>query len=54
MGSRIPTLLKTAEVGVPGMPARAYRWVKEMEKIGVAHSDEGGFEGQGRATRIES
>jgi hypothetical protein len=48
MGTRIPTLLKTAEGGVPGMPPKAYRWVKEMEEIGMAHSEEGGFEGQGK------
>jgi hypothetical protein len=40
----IPATLKSAEGGVPGMPPKAYRWVREMEEIAATHSEEGGFE----------
>ena len=30
------------------MPPKAYRGVKEMEEIAMCHSDEGGFEGDGK------
>ncbi len=30
------------------MPPKAYRWVKEMEEIALCHSDEGGFQGEGK------
>jgi hypothetical protein len=44
---RIPGLFKSARGGLPGMPPKAYRWVREMEEIAITHADEGGFEGGG-------
>ena len=41
----MPGQLKAAKGGVTGMPPKAYRWVREMEDIAVAHADDGGFEG---------
>jgi Domain of unknown function (DUF1932) len=45
MGARMPGMLKAGTGGVTGMPPKAYRWVREMEEIAIAHADEGGFEG---------
>jgi hypothetical protein len=44
MADFIPATLKSAEGGVPGMPPKAYRWVREMEEIAATHAEEGGFE----------
>lgn len=43
----MPGMVKAARRGVPGMPPKAYRWVREMEEIAITHADEGGFEGGG-------
>ena len=48
MGARLPNQLKSAKGGLTSMPPKAYRWVKEMEEIAMCHSDEGGFEGDGK------
>jgi hypothetical protein len=44
MGDFIPTMLRSAEEGVLGMPPKAYRWVREMEKIAATHTEEAGFD----------
>jgi Domain of unknown function (DUF1932) len=44
MADFIPAMLKSAEGGVPGMPPKAYRWVREMEEIAATYAEEGGFE----------
>ncbi|PTB65313.1 6-phosphogluconate dehydrogenase C-terminal domain-like protein [Trichoderma citrinoviride] len=41
----VPAVLARAEKSVPGMPPKAYRWVREMEEIAKTFSDEGGWEG---------
>ncbi|EPE25826.1 6-phosphogluconate dehydrogenase C-terminal [Glarea lozoyensis ATCC 20868] len=41
---RAPGLRKAAN-SVTGMPPKAYRWVREMEEIGITHAEEGGFVG---------
>jgi hypothetical protein len=41
----IPGVKARLEKGVTGMPPKAYRWVREMEEIGMTHRDEGGWEG---------
>jgi Domain of unknown function (DUF1932) len=48
MEARLPSQLKSARGGLTAMPPKAYRWVKEMEEIAMCHSDEGGFEGDGK------
>jgi hypothetical protein len=48
LGARQPDRLKSAKNGLTSMPPKAYRWVKEMEEIAMCHSDEGGFEGEGK------
>ena len=45
LGERMPGMLKAGSGGVTGMPPKAYRWVREMEEIGITHAEEGGFEG---------
>ncbi|KAL7818107.1 6-phosphogluconate dehydrogenase [Trichoderma aethiopicum] len=40
-----PAMLARAEKGVPGMPPKAYRWVREMEEIAKTFAEEGGWEG---------
>jgi 3-hydroxyisobutyrate dehydrogenase-like beta-hydroxyacid dehydrogenase len=45
IGERTPGNLEKAVNGVTSMPPKAYRWVKEMDEIAVAHAEEGGFEG---------
>jgi len=45
---RMPGMLKAGSGGVTGMPPKAYRWVREMEEIGITHAEEGGFEGGSR------
>jgi len=42
---RMPYQFKAAKSGVTGMPPKAYRWVREMEEIALAHTDNGRFEG---------
>ena len=44
MADIIPAMLKSAEGGVPRMPPKAYRWVREMEEIAATYAEEGGFE----------
>ncbi|KAH8815259.1 6-phosphogluconate dehydrogenase [Xylogone sp. PMI_703] len=43
--SRMPGIYPRAVSGVTGMPPKAYRWVREMEEIGVTFAEEGGFTG---------
>ncbi|CEJ95012.1 hypothetical protein VHEMI10516 [[Torrubiella] hemipterigena] len=40
----MPINLSMAERRVPGMPPKAYRWVKEMEEIGKTMEEEGGWD----------
>lgn len=37
----VPAMLARAEKGVPGMPPKAYRWVREMEEISKTFHEEG-------------
>jgi hypothetical protein len=37
----VPAMLTRAEKGVPGMPPKAYRWVREMEEISKTFHEEG-------------
>ncbi|RFU26725.1 hypothetical protein B7463_g9612, partial [Scytalidium lignicola] len=43
--TRMPSVLPRAVNGMTGMPPKAYRWVREMEEIGVTFAEEGGFTG---------
>lgn len=43
--TRQPGIWPRAANGLTGMPPKAYRWVREMEEIGVTFADEGGFVG---------
>jgi len=43
MGQLTPAALQNAERGIPGVPPKAYRWVREMEEIAATFS-EGGFD----------
>ncbi|KAL6868410.1 6-phosphogluconate dehydrogenase [Trichoderma novae-zelandiae] len=45
LNGMVPAMLTRAERGVPGMPPKAYRWVREMEEIAKTFSEEGGWEG---------
>lgn len=45
MEQRMPGQFRAAKNGVTVMPPKAYRWVREMEEIAIAHADDGGFEG---------
>ncbi|KAI1088112.1 6-phosphogluconate dehydrogenase [Rostrohypoxylon terebratum] len=38
------TTLEIADKGVVGMPPKAYRWVNEMEQIGIMMKENGGFD----------
>lgn len=40
----MPTQLTRIERGVPNMPPKAYRWVREMEEISSTMSEEGGWD----------
>lgn len=40
----MPVNLTMAERRVPGMPPKAYRWVREMEEIAQTMSEDGGWE----------
>lgn len=44
MGVLTPAALQNVERGLPGVPPKAYRWVREMEEIAATFSEEGGFE----------
>ncbi|KAF4338354.1 kDa in 7S RNA 5 region [Fusarium beomiforme] len=39
-----PAMLANAEKSVPGMPPKAYRWVREMEEIALTFNQEAGFD----------
>ncbi|KAI1072112.1 hypothetical protein LB507_003117 [Fusarium sp. FIESC RH6] len=39
-----PATLAKAEKGVPGMPPKAYRWVREMEEIALTFNEEAGWD----------
>jgi 3-hydroxyisobutyrate dehydrogenase-like beta-hydroxyacid dehydrogenase len=43
MTKMMPTQLGLAERGVPAMPPKAYRWVREMEEIALTMHEEGGW-----------
>ncbi|CEI38903.1 hypothetical protein FVEN_g11217 [Fusarium venenatum] len=44
LGTFYPTVLATAEKGVPSMPPKAYRWVREMEEIALTFNEEAGWD----------
>ncbi|KAH6606610.1 hypothetical protein Trco_005763 [Trichoderma cornu-damae] len=44
LGLAVPAHLAGAEKGVPGMPPKAYRWVREMEEISKTFHEEGGWD----------
>ncbi|EKJ68002.1 hypothetical protein FPSE_11813 [Fusarium pseudograminearum CS3096] len=44
LGTLYPSVLATAENGVPGMPPKAYRWVREMEEIALTFNEEAGWD----------
>ncbi|KAJ4268396.1 hypothetical protein NW762_002459 [Fusarium torreyae] len=44
VGKFFPAVLANAEKGVPGMPPKAYRWVREMEEIALTFNEEGGWD----------
>ena len=44
LGAMMPARLTQTENGLVGMAPKAYRWVREMEEISKAFSEEGGFE----------
>ncbi|RGP59079.1 putative 28.5 kda protein in 7s rna 5'region [Fusarium sporotrichioides] len=39
-----PNVLTNAEKGVPSMPPKAYRWVREMEEIALTFNQEAGWD----------
>ncbi|KAG9247509.1 hypothetical protein BJ878DRAFT_492192 [Calycina marina] len=41
---RLPGMYKASR-GITAVPPKAYRWVREMEEIALAHAADGGFEG---------
>lgn len=41
MSERVPGLWKSVNGGMTGMPPKAYRWVREMEEIGICHGETG-------------
>lgn len=43
MAKGLPTHLALADKSVPGMPPKAYRWVREMEEISQTMTEEGGW-----------
>lgn len=43
MAKGLPAHLALADRAVPGMPPKAYRWVREMEEIARTMSEEGGW-----------
>jgi 3-hydroxyisobutyrate dehydrogenase-like beta-hydroxyacid dehydrogenase len=43
METRLPAQWKAAEWGVTHMAPKAYRWVREMEEIGLTFEEDGGF-----------
>ncbi|KAK4079578.1 hypothetical protein Trihar35433_683 [Trichoderma harzianum] len=44
LNQMVPAMLTRAEKGVPGMPPKAYRWVREMEEISKTFLEEGGWD----------
>ncbi|KKP00810.1 hypothetical protein THAR02_07105 [Trichoderma harzianum] len=44
LNQMVPAMLTRAEKGVPGMPPKAYRWVREMEEISKTFHEEGGWD----------
>ncbi|SPJ72698.1 uncharacterized protein FTOL_02427 [Fusarium torulosum] len=44
IGSFYPAFLNSAERSVPGMPPKAYRWVREMEEIALTFNEEAGWD----------
>jgi 3-hydroxyisobutyrate dehydrogenase-like beta-hydroxyacid dehydrogenase len=46
MGQILPRHLDLARKGVPTMPPKAYRWVREMEEIAATMRDDGGWSGE--------
>ncbi|KAF4455877.1 putative 28.5 kDa protein in 7S RNA 5'region [Fusarium austroafricanum] len=43
VGRFSPSVLANVEKSVPGMPPKAYRWVREMEEIALTFQEEGGW-----------
>ncbi|CZR39889.1 uncharacterized protein FPRO_04787 [Fusarium proliferatum ET1] len=46
IGKFYPATLANAEKSVPGMPPKAYRWVREMEEIALTFDEEAGWDKQ--------
>ncbi|PNP54116.1 hypothetical protein THARTR1_05323 [Trichoderma harzianum] len=44
LNQMVPTMLTRAEKSVPGVPPKAYRWVREMEEISKTFHEEGGWD----------
>ncbi|KAL7935032.1 6-phosphogluconate dehydrogenase [Trichoderma chlorosporum] len=44
LNQMVPAMLTRGERGVPGMPPKAYRWVREMEEISKTFHEEGGWD----------
>jgi 3-hydroxyisobutyrate dehydrogenase-like beta-hydroxyacid dehydrogenase len=44
LGTLYPSILTNAEKGVPSMPPKAYRWVREMEEIALTFNEEAGWD----------
>ncbi|RFU79102.1 hypothetical protein TARUN_3111 [Trichoderma arundinaceum] len=44
LNQMVPAILTRAEKGVPGMPPKAYRWVREMEEISKTFHEEGNWD----------
>ncbi|KAM0341740.1 hypothetical protein ACHAPU_009873 [Fusarium lateritium] len=44
IGAMSPAILTSAEKGVPSMPPKAYRWVREMEEIALTFNEEAGWD----------
>ncbi|EHK15397.1 uncharacterized protein TRIVIDRAFT_38357 [Trichoderma virens Gv29-8] len=44
LNQMVPAMLTRGEKGVPGMPPKAYRWVREMEEISKTFHEEGGWD----------
>ncbi|QSZ32115.1 hypothetical protein DSL72_001684 [Monilinia vaccinii-corymbosi] len=50
MSERVPGIWKSIGGGMTGMPPKAYRWIREMEEIGMCHGEtgfSGGEKGKG-------
>ncbi|KAL7943466.1 6-phosphogluconate dehydrogenase [Trichoderma barbatum] len=44
LNQMVPAMLTRGERGVPGMPPKAYRWVREMEEISKTFHEEGNWD----------